>query len=114
MVDYQSFLLQKPSNYYWQAMENSELLLIPYYAAQQLYQQSPHWDKFGRLIAEKVYMQVNERIEMLQFYTPEQRYTSLLQQKPELFRRLSQFQLASYLGIKPQSLSRIRKRMVSH
>ncbi len=113
MVDYQSFLQQKPSNYYWQAMENTELLLMQYDAVQQLYKQSAHWEKFGRLIAESVYLQVNARIEMIQFYTPEQRYNLLLQQQPQLFHRFSQFQLSSYLGIKPQSLSRIRKRIIS-
>jgi hypothetical protein len=44
--------------------------------------------------------------------TPEQRYLKLLKTRPELFQRLPQYQLASYIGVKPESLSRIRKRLV--
>ena len=111
MVDFQSFLTQKPSRYYWQAMENAEGLAFTYAHVQQAYQQSPNWDRFGRLMAEKVYQQVNERIEMMQFLNPEQRYQYLLDTQPQLFGQVSLFHLSSYLGITPESLSRIRRRL---
>ncbi len=112
MVDYQSFLTQKPSNYYWQALQDAEVLVIMYSTAQQLYRQSKNWERFGRLMAEAVYQQVNERIEMMELMTPEQRYQYLRSTRPQLFNQVSQFQLSSYLGIKPESLSRIRKRLL--
>ncbi len=111
MVDFQSFLTQKPSRYYWQAMENAEGLSISYDHVQRAYQQSPNWDRFGRLMAEKVYQQVNERIELLQFLSPEQRYLRVIATQPDLVQYVSQFQLSSYLGVTPESLSRIRKRL---
>jgi CRP-like cAMP-binding protein len=112
MVDFQSFLTQKPSHYYWQAMEDSEVLAFAFKDVQRLYASSSSWQKFGRLMAERVYLQLNERVEMLQFMSPEERYSYLLETRPELFNQISQFQMASYLGIKPESLSRLRKRLL--
>jgi len=112
MVDFQSFLTQKPSHYYWQAMEDSTVLAFAFKDVQRLYASSSSWQKFGRLVAERVYLQLNERVEMLQFMSPEQRYVYLLETRPELINQISQFQMASYLGIKPESLSRLRKRLL--
>lgn len=110
-VDFQSFLLQKPSHFFWQAMQDSDFLVLPKAEIQRLYDTSPAWNNFGRLIAEKVYLQMNERVEMLLFMTPEERYNHLLATQPELFNLVSQFHLSSYLGVKPESLSRLRKRL---
>jgi CRP-like cAMP-binding protein len=111
LVDFESFLVQKPSHFYWQAMEDATLLVLPHKEIHELYKSSPAWNNFGRLMAEHVYLQLNERVEMLLFMTPEERYNHLLNTNPELFNQVSQFQLSSYLGIKPESLSRLRKRL---
>lgn len=111
-VDFQSFLTQKPSGYYWQAMQDAQVLAFKYRDVQTIYQQSCNWERFGRLMAEQVYQQMNLRVEMMQFLTPEQRYVRLLETQPELFNQVSNFHLSSYLGIKPESLSRIRKRLL--
>jgi CRP-like cAMP-binding protein len=112
LVDFQSFLTQRPSHFYWQAMQDAELFALSYQDIHNLYTASPAWNNFGRLIAERVYLQLNERVEMLLFMTPEERYKYLLDTKPELFMQVSQFHLSSYLGIKPESLSRLRKRLL--
>ena len=111
MVDFQSFLTQKPSRYYWQAMQDSEVFIFPYKDVQQIYNTSPAWNNFGRLMAEHVYLQLNERVDMLLFMKPEERYTYLIKNYPNLLNQVSQFHLSSYLGIKPESLSRLRKRL---
>lgn len=111
LTDFQSFLSQQPSRYYWQALEASEVLAFQHADVQRLYRESAGWERFGRLMAEHVYQQVNERIELLQFLTPTQRYEHVRATHPALLARVSQFQLASYLGIKPESLSRIRRRL---
>ncbi|MEO5888950.1 MAG: Crp/Fnr family transcriptional regulator [Ferruginibacter sp.] len=111
-VDFQSFLLQKPSHFFWQAMQDSELLILPGTEIKQLYATSPAWNNFGRLVAEKVYLQMNERVEMLLFMTPEERYNHLMATQPEIFSMVSQFHISSYLGVKPESLSRLRKRLL--
>ncbi|MGC4020944.1 MAG: Crp/Fnr family transcriptional regulator [Cyclobacteriaceae bacterium] len=113
-VDFQSFVTQKPSHFYWQAMENSEMLALPYNKIQDAYASSPAWSNFGRHIAEHVYLQLNERVEMLLFMSPEERYLHLLKTRPQIFTQVSQFHLSSYLGIKPESLSRLRKRLLRH
>lgn len=112
LVDFQSFLIQKPSHFYWQAMQDAELLVLSYQDIHKVYAASPAWNNFGRLIAEHVYLQLNERVEMLLFMTPEERYKHLLDTQPELFTLVSQFHLSSYLGVKPESLSRLRKRLL--
>ncbi len=112
LVDFQSFLTQKPSHFYWQAMQDAELFVLPYQEVQNTYVASAVWNSFGRLIAEHVYLQLNERVEMLLFMNPEERYQHLLNTRPELFAQVSQFHLSSYLGVKPESLSRLRKRLL--
>lgn len=112
LVDFQSFLLQKPSHFYWQAMQEADLLALSYHDIHQLYAASAAWNNFGRLVAERVYLQLNERVEMLLFMTPEERYRHLLETQPELFAQVSQFHLSSYLGVKPESLSRLRRRLL--
>lgn len=111
LTDFQSFLSQQPSRYYWQALQASEVLAFRHADVQRLYRESAGWERFGRLMAEYVYQQVNERLELLQFMTPTQRYEHLRATRPALLGQVSQFQLASYLGIQPESLSRIRRRL---
>jgi len=111
LTDYLSFLTQQPSRYCWQAVHPAEVLVLPYDVVQRLYRESPAWDWFGRLMAERVYQQLNERVELLQFYTPAQRYEYVQEHQPELLTQVSQAQLASYLGVQPESLSRIRHRL---
>lgn len=110
-VDFQSFLTQKPSNYYWEALQDTELLQISYTSVQQMYKQHVAWNNFGRIMAEHVYQQLNERVEMLLFMKPEERYLHILKSKTELIQHVSLLHLSSYIGIKPESLSRIRKRI---
>ena len=111
LTDFQSFLTQQPSRYAWQAVRAAEVLALPHALVQRLYQESPAWERVGRLMAERVYQQLNERVELLQFYPPTQRYEYVQQHYPELLTQISQAQLASYLGVQPESLSRIRHRL---
>ena len=69
------------------------------------------WSTFIRLLVQEVQTYTEEILEALQTQTAEQRYKLLLQQDAELVQRVSLKHLASYLGIAPQSLSRIRKKM---
>ena len=111
-VDFQSLLTQQPSHYYWQALQDSKMLLISYKDVLHTYEISAAWNNFGRLWAEHVYLQLNERVEMLLLMKPEERYLHLLNNQPHLFNQVSQVHLSSYMGIKPESLSRIRKRVL--
>ena len=111
IVDFQSFLTEKPSHFYWQAMQDSRLLVLSSQSIHKVYSLSPAWNNFGRLLAQHVYLQLNERVELLLFMNPEERYLHLQKNQPELIEMVSQYHLSSYLGVKPESLSRIRKRL---
>ena len=113
-VDYQSLLTQQPSHYFLQALQNTTMLVINYEDVLHTYQISPAWSNFGRIWSEHVYLQLNERVEMLLLMKPEERYLHLLNEQPYLFNEVSQIHLSSYLGIKPESLSRIRKRILQN
>jgi CRP-like cAMP-binding protein len=112
MVDFTSFLTQTPSKYYWRAMLDSRIIALKHNDIEDVYSRSRAWERFGRLMAEHVYLQISKREEMLHFQTPEVRYQTLLDTQPRLFNLVSQHHLASYIGIKPESLSRLRKRLL--
>jgi len=108
-VNFQSFLTQKPFRFYWQAMQDSELVLISHTHIHSLYSSSHPWEDFGGLSAEHVCKQVDERVEMLLFLSPEDRYQHLITIRSQLLNQVSQFHLSSFFGVKPESLSRLRK-----
>ncbi|KFF06597.1 Crp/Fnr family transcriptional regulator [Flavobacterium reichenbachii] len=112
LVDFASFITQKKAQYHCRAMEDSKVIALEYEKVENLYNSCPSWSKFGRLIAESAYLMIIERQEMLHFQTPEERYKTILKKEPYLLQLVSQNQLSSYIGIKPESLSRIRKRMI--
>lgn len=110
-TDYESFLLSTPSKLNIQALENCSFYLIPHQDWQNLCNKSSYWQMFATKMTEKAYLSAKKRVEDLLYYSPENRYIKLLQSNPQIFQKISQRHLASYLGITPQSLSRIRKRI---
>lgn len=112
IVEYGSFLAQQSSEQYIQAMEDSEVILLPKYdRILEIYSESHRWSEFGRKIAEKVYLEAAERVKDFLYRDVEERYTLLLKQRPDIFQRVSLSNIASYLGIQPPSLSRLRRRI---
>lgn len=95
------------------ALEHTTMLVISAQNLEQLYSRLSEGERFGRLLMEEVYTNAIKQI--LSFYNndPETRYMEFLQQHPDLVQRIPQYYIASYVGIKPQSLSRIRKRMAT-
>lgn len=114
IVSFRSFLHQYPCNYYIQALEDAEIISIKYPNLQDLYQKHASWEKFGRLLAELFFNYSQSRTEEFLFFTPEQRYTKLLQEHPKIIERIPLYHISSYLGITNPSLSRIRKRILSN
>lgn len=109
LVAYQSFLERVPTDFYIEAIEDAEILIISYDTLQEIYTYSDEFQKLGRLVCEKMYLAHHNRIVNLLLYDATTRYKNLIKNHPLLLQRLPQYHLASYLGIKPQSLSRIRK-----
>jgi CRP/FNR family transcriptional regulator, anaerobic regulatory protein len=111
ITDYSSFLSRQPSMESHQALEDAEVLMISYEKIQMLYSKIPSWDKFGRLIAEFIILGVAQRNRAMLFMSPEEHYLSLMKTRPKVIANVPLHYIASYLGIQPESLSRIRKRL---
>ena len=109
--DYKSFLTRTPAFDNIIALEDSEILQLDYHSMQQLYERYPVWQKFGRLIAETIFIASTDRWQSLLLQSPEQRYLELMRKQPHILNRVSLKYIASFLGVAPESLSRIRKRI---
>jgi len=113
-ADFESYITGRPSSENIQALEASELLLLSRKSLLQLFDKVPKFERFGRLIAENAFLGVKARNNSFLNQTPEERYQALLKERPKVISRIPQHYIASYLGIKPESLSRIRKRMMDN
>jgi CRP-like cAMP-binding protein len=111
ITNYKSFLTRTPAIDHIIALEDSEILQLDYNAMQQLYQHYPVWQKFGRLIAESIFIESTNRWQSLLLQSAEERYIALLKNQPHILNRVPLKFIASYLGVAPESLSRIRKRI---
>ncbi len=110
-TDYNAFIQQIPSSYTIKSIEPTTLIELDYKIIQDGYTKYKNYERFGRLIAEKVLQQRQKKIESLLFDTAELRYLHFLKENPTLFNRISLSHLSTYLGIERQSLSRIRKNL---
>lgn len=109
---YASFISQSPSFEYLEVMEDSCALRISYEALYGLYQQSSQLEKIGRILAEKNYLCVIDRIYKMQTKSARERYLDfLISHEKRIVQQVPLHHIASYLGIAPQSLSRIRKQV---
>jgi CRP-like cAMP-binding protein len=109
--DLESFLQQKPSTYYIQALEDSELLLLTRENFNRACCEIPRYKTFHDEKVQRNHYATLKRLALSKSGTPEEKYLLLMKEQPELFQRISLHYIASYLGIEPESLSRIRKRL---
>jgi len=107
--DRESFSHQTPSKYNIDALEESELLLINLTDLNELRHKAPSFVLMMQKIDERSFIAAQKRIHASISYTAEERYLDLLNSNPEFLKRFSQNMIASYLGIKPETLSRVRK-----
>ncbi|MFT3979673.1 MAG: Crp/Fnr family transcriptional regulator [Ferruginibacter sp.] len=111
VVSFKSFINQIPCDYHTQALTDAKVILIDIVHLQALYAGSHQWERFGRLLAQEAFNITMGRIEGFIFKSPEERYTDLLHQNPDIFSQVPLYHISSYLGIQGPSLSRIRKRI---
>jgi len=109
---YVSFLTREPSAYHVLALEDTIIERIDYESLQEAYSISADHQKNGRKIAEQLYIKVNQRTLSLITKTAEERYVEFIEKYPKFSQRIPQKYLASYLGVTPVSLSRIRKKIM--
>ena len=111
IYDVASFHKKTPSNLEIDALEDTVVLRISYDDLIDLYTKAPKFDRIFRVLLENHFMYEQERLGQLFSSTAEERYQSLIQNHPSLVSRLSQVQIAAYLGVTPEFLSRIRHRI---
>ncbi len=109
--DYESFLSRMPSKMYADALEETEVVEMSYDNLQALYRKYPECERAGRFVAEGLYMLLSEKSASFLLQTPEQRYQKFLENYAHVSSRVPQYMIASYLGVTPEALSRIRGRM---
>ncbi|MBS1543607.1 MAG: Crp/Fnr family transcriptional regulator [Bacteroidetes bacterium] len=111
MLDLTSFHKRTKSVLDIDALEDTVVLRISYGDLIDLYIKAPKFNRIFRVLLENHFMQQQDRIGQLFSSTAEERYQSFLETYPHLLNRLSQVQIASYLGVTPEFLSRIRNKM---
>ena len=109
--DIQSFFSNEPSKVYIEAMENSVVLQIKKEDQFKLFQDYPKFNRIFRILAENHMVSLQRRILNNISLSSEERYIDFSKRYPQLFNRISNVQIASYLGVTPEFLSTIRKRM---
>ncbi len=104
-----SFIEMKPAFENIQAIEDSEVLFLSKENLELLYHKSWKWQQTGRTIIEKYYVIMEKRSITLQTQSAKERYDMLMQEHPGLLLKVPLHYVASYLGISPETLSRIRR-----
>jgi CRP-like cAMP-binding protein len=110
-VNFDSMSNSSPSKYYFTCTEGSTLAIINSEKESELYKKFPRFGEVCRVEMEKMLGASQEEVAKSKNLTPKERYLNLIKEKPTLVQRVPQYQLASYLGIKPETLSRIRKKI---
>jgi CRP-like cAMP-binding protein len=113
IADYQSFSQMKVSIQNIQAIEDCELLVLDFSATQRLFNTTSFGNLIGRIIMEHRFDVMVTQLLSIYMHNQEERYTHFISNYSALSQRIPQYLIASYVGIKPQSLSRIRRRFVS-
>ncbi len=111
---YSSFINQTSAFESIQCLEPTITLAITFQKMQELYRNVPCWEKVGRILAEQNFLCVSDRLLKLQTVPAKEKYLNFLQTAPpKIVQRTPSIHVASFLGIKPESLSRIRKEIIS-
>lgn len=113
MSDRQSIFFNEPSPYFIQALENTQVVVFKENLFKEIEQKFPDFREYNIKLLHQHISKLQNRISMLLSQTAEERYLYFIKTYPNLNLRIPQTMVASYLGITPESLSRIRKDLVS-
>ena len=105
-------LTKEPSEYYIATTEDSIMTISNPDMEVEIFEKFPKFETLCRVLSEELLAKQQIDFDDFKTSSPEQRYLNLLEKRPDLIQRVPQYQLASYLGIKPQSLSRLRARIL--
>jgi CRP-like cAMP-binding protein len=103
-----SFLTQQPSTEYVELLEPSVLYSVSYAQLQELYRAFPEFNYVGRVLTERYYVRSEQRAYQLRTLPGKERYAQFVESFPGIAQRVSLKYLATYLGVAPETLSRLR------
>lgn len=110
MSDNLSFMQQKPSSFYIETVESSDVLAISYDAQEKMLAQFPQMERYFRKVYERAFAASQLRIKYINDYSREEMYLYFAKVQPAFLQRVPQYMLASYLGFTPEYLSEIKKK----
>jgi CRP-like cAMP-binding protein len=108
--DYQSFIMQEPSKQYLEALTDVDLIILKKDAINDLFDKYKVWERFGRLIIERVFCINEGKRKKIISTGNEEQYRDFATSYPQIIQQVPQYYIASYLGLTPEHLSRIRKK----
>ena len=110
VTNYRSFLTGSPSEHFIESLKPSVIYKMHRKDLNSLYDKYKNIERLGRFIAENLFLTITKRLDSFLHDNPEERYQELQKRNSKLLQEVPQYMLASYLGVKPETLSRIRKR----
>jgi CRP-like cAMP-binding protein len=109
--DLYSFLTGEPATYNIDALEDAELLLMTKSSQEEILKKVPKYETYLRLQLTGAYIAMQRRLTSIISLPLEERYSNLTAQYPDLVQRVPQHMIASYMGLTPETLSRVRKKI---
>ena len=113
ITDYFGYLTSSPAEKNVKCIENTELLVLPFEILKSEYSNNSNYEKIGRIMAEGLFINWHQKAKSLMLDDAETRYLKLISNRPALVQRVPQYLIASYLKVKPETLSRIRSKISS-
>ena len=111
IISLENFQEKTPSKYNLICVEDTNVVIGNEEKAQKLFKHFPRFETVSRQIMETVFLEQQNLMTTYITDKPEQRYLKLLKSRPEIFQRVPQYDIATYIGVKPESLSRIRNKL---
>lgn len=109
--DFDAFYNHTPSKLYVEALEPVELLAISYKDLEEVYQHAPIFERYFRILVTRGFITQQGRVLSTLEKSAQERYAEFCERYPNIEKRVPNYQIANYLGISAESLSRIRKRL---
>ena len=103
----------EPATYHIDALEDSELVLITKSAQQEILKRVPKYETFSRLLITGAYLAMQKRVTSIISNSLEERYLYFINLYPDIAQRVPQHMIASYMGLSPETLSRVRKKIAA-
>ncbi len=114
ITSFKSFTEMIPANHYLECIEDCSLVLIHFATEKRLLSKFPKLEVFARIHLERELANYQDMLSNYILLNPEKRYLKLIKNSPHLLQRVPLYQIASYIGVKPESLSRIRNRITKN